>query len=136
MSNHPFSLSVIATAVLYVCYSTNAVAETVTESIDKINNQLELQQSSISQYHYRQSDIVLGLAGATVLPATPHQNVMFTHAGATDGVAILQDGIFFSPAPYSGQHLVLQPNLLHQQQVSFTGIMRWTHPSNRLHSEP
>ena len=129
MSNHPFSLSVIATAVLYVCYSTNAVAETVTESIDKINNQLELQQSSISQYHYRQSDIVLGLVGATVLPATPHQNVMFTHAGATDGVAILQDGIFFSPAPYSGQHLVLQPNLLHQQQVSFTGMTSVTESS-------
>ncbi|AZG72443.1 TonB-dependent receptor [Shewanella livingstonensis] len=129
MSNHPFSLSVIAAAVLYVCHSTNAVAETVTESIDKINSQLDLQQSSISQFNYRQSDITLGLTGATVLPAIPHQDVAITHAGATDGVAILQDGIFFSPAPYSGQHLALQPNLQHQQKVSFSGMTNVTESS-------
>jgi Fe(3+) dicitrate transport protein len=122
MSNHPFSLSVIAAAVLYVCHSTNAVAETVTESIDNLNNQLDLQQSSVSQFHYRHSDITLGLTGASVLPATPHQDVAITHAGAMNGVAILQDGIFFSPAPYSGQHLVLQPNLQQQQKVSFSGM--------------
>jgi Fe(3+) dicitrate transport protein len=129
MSNHPFSLSVIAAAVLYVCHSTNAVAETVTESIDNLNNQLDLQQLSISQFHYRQSDIALGLTGATVLPNGPHQDVTITHAGATDGVAILQDGIFFSPAPYSGQHLVLQPNLLHQQKVSFSSMTSVTESS-------
>ena len=129
MSNHPFSLSVIAAAVLYVCHSTNAVAETVTESIDNLNNQLDLQQLSISQFHYRQSDIALGLTGATVLPTGPHQDVTITHAGATDGVAILQDGIFFSPAPYSGQHLVLQPNLLHQQKVSFSSMTSVTESS-------
>ncbi|MGI2108035.1 TonB-dependent receptor domain-containing protein [Shewanella frigidimarina] len=129
MSNHPFSLSVIAAAVLYVCHSTNAVAETVTESIDNLNNQLDLQQSSISQFHYRQSDIALGLTGATVLPTGPNQDVTITHAGATDGVAILQDGIFFSPAPYSGQHLVLQPNLLHQQKVSFSSMTSVTESS-------
>lgn len=129
MSNHPFSLSVIAAAVLYVCHSTNAVAETVTESIDNLNNQLDLQQLSISQFHYRQSDIALGLTGATVLPTGSHQDVTITHAGATDGVAILQDGIFFSPAPYSGQHLVLQPNLLHQQKVSFSSMTSVTESS-------
>ncbi|MGI1998642.1 TonB-dependent receptor domain-containing protein [Shewanella frigidimarina] len=129
MSNHPFSLSVIAAAVLYVCHSTNAVAETVAESIDNLNNQLDLQQSSISQFHYRQSDIALGLTGATVLPTGPNQDVTITHAGATDGVAILQDGIFFSPAPYSGQHLVLQPNLLHQQKVSFSSMTSVTESS-------
>ncbi|WP_350995875.1 TonB-dependent receptor [Shewanella sp. TB7-MNA-CIBAN-0143] len=129
MSNHPFSLSVIAAAVLYVCHSTNAVAETVTESIDNLNNQLDLQQLSISQFHYRQSDIALGLTGATVLPTGPHQDVTITHAGATDGVAILQDGIFFSPAPYSGQHLVLQPNLLHQQKVFFSSMTSVTESS-------
>jgi Fe(3+) dicitrate transport protein len=129
MSNHPFSLSVIAAAVLYVCHSTNAVAETVTESIDNLNNQLDLQQLSISQFHYRQSDIALGLTGATVLPNGPHQDVTITHAGATDGVAILQDGIFFSPAPYSGQHLVLQPNLLHQQKVFFSSMTSVTESS-------
>ncbi|PKI08077.1 TonB-dependent receptor, partial [Shewanella sp. 11B5] len=129
MSNHPFSLSVIAAAVLYVCHSTNAVAETVTESIDNLNNQLDLQQSSISQFHYRQSDIALGLTGATVLPTGPNQDITITHAGATDGVAILQDGIFFSPAPYSGQHLVLQPNLMHQQKVSFSSMTSVTESS-------
>jgi Fe(3+) dicitrate transport protein len=129
MSNHPFSLSVLAAAVLYVCHSTNAVAETVTESIDNLNNQLDLQQSSISQFHYRQSDIALGLTGATVLPTGSHQDVTITHAGAIDGVAILQDGIFFSPAPYSGQHLVLQPNLLHQQKVSFSSMTSVTESS-------
>ncbi|WP_137226184.1 TonB-dependent receptor [Shewanella sp. MEBiC00475] len=129
MSNHPFSLSVIAAAVLYVCHSTNAVAETVTESIDNINNQLDLQQSSVSLFHYRQNDIVLGLAGATILPPAPHQDVTITHAGATDGVAILQDGVFFSPAPYSGTQLVLQPNLKQQQKVSFTGMTSVTESS-------
>jgi len=129
MSNHPFSLSVIAAAVLYVCHSTNAIAETVTESIDNVNNQVDLQQSSVSQYHYRDSDITLGLTGATVLPATPHQDVAVTYAGATDGIAILQDGIFFSPAPYSGQYLVLQPNLHHQQSVSFSGMTSVTESS-------
>jgi Fe(3+) dicitrate transport protein len=101
----------------------------VTESIDNLNNQLDLQQLSISQFHYRQSDIALGLTGATVLPNGPHQDVTITHAGATDGVAILQDGIFFSPAPYSGQHLVLQPNLLHQQKVSFSSMTSVTESS-------
>lgn len=129
MSNHPFSLSVIAAAVLYVCHSTNAVAETVTESIDNLNNQLDLQQSSISQFHYRQSNIALGLTGATVLPTAPHQDVTITNAGATDGVAIFQDGVFFSPAPYSGQNLVLQPNLLHQNKVSFSSMTSVTESS-------
>ena len=122
MSYHPFGLSVIAAAVLLACHSPHAVAQTVTESIDKANNQVDLQQSSQKQFHYRQSDIALGLTGATVLPKAPNANVELMHRGVSDGVAIMQDGIFFSPAPYSGQNIVLQPNLQQQQSVTLSSM--------------
>ncbi|GGQ33553.1 TonB-dependent receptor [Shewanella litoralis] len=122
MSNHPFGLSIIAAAVLFACHSTQAFAETVTESIDKANNQIDLQQSTQKAFHYRQSDIALGLTGATVLPSAPNANVELMHRGVSDGVAVLQDGIFFSPAPYSGQNLVLQPNLQQQQSVTLSSM--------------
>ncbi|MGX9461161.1 TonB-dependent receptor domain-containing protein [Shewanella sp. A14] len=129
MSNCSLRLSVIAAAVLYVFHLTNAVAETVTESIDNLNNQLDLQSLKTGRFHYRQSEVALGLTGITVLPTTSHQDVTVTHAGATDGIAILQDGIFFSPAPYSGQHLTLQPNLQLQQHVVFSGMTSVTESS-------
>ncbi|GGB68000.1 TonB-dependent receptor [Shewanella inventionis] len=122
MSNHPFGLSVIAAAVFFACHSTQAVAETVTESIDKANNQLDIAQSSQHQFHYRQSDIAIGLTGATVLPGASQANLELMHRGVSDGVAIMQDGIFFSPAPYSGQNLVLQPNLQQQQSATLSGM--------------
>jgi Fe(3+) dicitrate transport protein len=122
MSNNPFCLSVIAAAVLFACHSSQALAETVTESIDKVNNQIDLQQSTQKAFHYRQSDIALGLTGVTVLPTAPNANVELMHRGVSDGVAVLQDGIFFSPAPYSGQNLVLQPNLQQQQSVTLSSM--------------
>ncbi|GGP64993.1 TonB-dependent receptor [Shewanella algicola] len=122
MSNHPFSLSLIAVAVLFACHSSDAAAETVTESIDKANNHLELKQSTQTAFHYRQSDIAIGLTGATVLPTATNKDVELMHRGVSDGVAVMQDGIFFSPAPYSGQNLVIQPNMLHQQSVTLSSM--------------
>ncbi len=117
MSKSQFSLSVIASAVLFVCHSGSTyAAASVTAAMDESNNSVILTQPQTASLHYRDSDIPLALSGMTVLPT--NQTTTVTHRGAINGVAVTQDRVSFSPSPYAAPHLVLQPNLVLQESIA------------------
>jgi Fe(3+) dicitrate transport protein len=118
MSDRSFSVSMVASAVLLLLGSFPSVASTVTESIEDKNSRIDLQQDGVPIFHYRQSANVLAKAGVTVLPNVEDAPNAISIRGATNGVAILQDNIFYLAAPYSGQNLVAQPNLFFQSAIS------------------
>ncbi|MFC1518233.1 TonB-dependent receptor [Pseudomonadota bacterium] len=127
MSKGQFSLSVIASAVLFVCHSSSFAASSVTASLDESNNTVVLDQPQTAPFHYRSSTIPLALSGMTIMPAAMGQTTDISHRGAVNGIAISQDRVSFSPSPYSAPHLVLQPNLALQTQVttaSMTGVTK------------
>ncbi|WP_285163177.1 TonB-dependent receptor [Shewanella goraebulensis] len=119
MSKSQFSLSVIASAVLFVCHSGSSFAATsVTASMDESNNTVVLNQPQTAPLHYRDSTIPLAFSGMTVLPNSHGQATDVTHRGAMNGIAITQDRVSFSPSPYAAPQLVLQPNLALQSKIS------------------
>ncbi|WP_144210505.1 TonB-dependent receptor [Shewanella donghaensis] len=123
MSKGQFSLSVIASAVLFVCHSSASFAATsVTATMDESNNTVVLTQPQTAPMHYRSSSIPLALSGMTILPSALGQATAISHRGATTGIAISQDRVSFSPSPYAAPHLVLQPNLALQSKVAAASI--------------
>ena len=95
-----------------------SVANTVTESIEEKSSHIDLQQADIALFHYRESANVLAKAGVTVHPSADNITNPISVRAATNGVAIMQDNIFYSAAPYSGQNIVSQPNLFFQSTLS------------------
>lgn len=70
---------------------------------------------------YHSDDEVLALsrlAGLTLLPADRSNNpASLSVRAANQGIAVLQDRVYFAPAPYSAPQLQPLPNILQQQSV-------------------
>lgn len=118
MSERLFSVSIIASAVMLMLTPSLSHANTVTEDIERKSSSVDLTQSDIQVFHYRNSSNALAQTGVTVQPAQPHKANAISVRGASNGAVLTQDNIFYSPAPYSGQNLVLQPNLFFHHSIS------------------
>ncbi|PTA51116.1 TonB-dependent receptor [Shewanella morhuae] len=114
MSTHYFTVSLCAISVSLAC-SSNILAD------DLHSQLLELNELN-SAFHSSASSLALEqLTPLTVLPADLSGNpANISMRSASQGVAILQDRVYFSPAPYAAPQLQLLPNLLQQQNVTAT----------------
>lgn len=116
MSSHYFAVSLTAAAVSLVC--SNVLSA----------NPLYYQTLELSELHdnYHSSDDVMTLShlnSLTLLPADHSGNTANVGMrSASQGVAVMQDRVYFSPAPYSAPQLQLLPHLLQQQSVTVTPL--------------
>lgn len=116
MSSHYFAVSLTAAAVSLVC--SNVLSA----------NPLYYQTLELSELHdnYHSSDDVMMLShlnSLTLLPADHSGNTANVGMrSASQGVAVMQDRVYFSPAPYSAPQLQLLPHLLQQQSVTVTPL--------------
>ncbi|MCW3171897.1 TonB-dependent receptor [Shewanella subflava] len=118
MSDRSFRVSMVASAVVFILSSFPSMADTVTESFEAKNSHIDMGQADVSLFHYRQSSNLLAQTGVTVHPNIANADNVISIRGATNGVAVMQDNIFYSAAPYSAQNLVSLPNLFFQSSVS------------------
>ncbi|NKF49671.1 TonB-dependent receptor [Shewanella sp. WXL01] len=115
MSSRPFSLTTVACAILALVNSPLAhSAEQQKEQVSRAD--VDVTQD-MGAFQYRSTEMALAQSGVVVLPASSYQANTVVNRGAVNGVAQTQDGIFFSPAPYSAD-LVIAPNLFFQQSVN------------------
>ncbi|GMA80997.1 hypothetical protein GCM10025855_05300 [Shewanella glacialipiscicola] len=114
MPTHYFTVSLCAISVSLAC-SNNAFAD------DLYSQLLELNKLN-STFHSSQSSLALEqLTPLTVLPADLSGNpASISMRSTSQGIAVLQDRVYFSPAPYAAPQLQLLPNLLQQQSVNAT----------------
>lgn len=120
MPSRYFSISLCAIAVSLV-YSSSALAD------DLHGQSLDLNKFNASFHSTYDSLALRQLMGLTVLPADLAGNpASISMRSASQGVAILQDRVYFSPAPYSAPQLQLLPNLLQQQSVTVTPMANMT----------
>ena len=118
MSDRSFSVSMVASAVVLILGSFPSMADTVTESFETKNSHIDMGQADVSLFHYRQSSNLLAQTGVTVHPNVANADNAISIRGATNGIAVMQDNIFYSAAPYSAQNLVSLPNLFFQSSLS------------------
>ncbi len=114
MPSRYFTVSLCAISVSLACSST-------TFADDLHSQMLELNKLN-DTFHSTSNRLALGqLTALTVLPADLSGNpASISMRSATQGIAVLQDRVYFSPAPYSAPQLQLLPNLLQQQSVTAT----------------
>ncbi|EHC07771.1 TonB-dependent receptor [Shewanella baltica OS625] len=114
MPSRYFTVSLCAISVSLACSNT-------TFADDFHSQMLELNQVN-DTFHSTADSLALGqLTALTVLPADLNGNpASINMRSASQGVAVLQDRVYFSPAPYSAPQLQLLPNLLQQQSVTVT----------------
>ncbi|MGI1987441.1 TonB-dependent receptor domain-containing protein [Shewanella glacialipiscicola] len=114
MPSRYFTVSLCAISVSLACSNT-------TFADDFHSQMLELNQLN-DTFHSTADSLALGqLTALTVLPADLNGNpASINMRSASQGVAVLQDRVYFSPAPYSAPQLQLLPNLLQQQSVTVT----------------
>ncbi|MGL5048007.1 MAG: TonB-dependent receptor, partial [Shewanella sp.] len=114
MPSRYFTVSLCAISVSLACSST-------TFADDLHRQMLELNKLN-DTYHSTSDPLALGqLTALTVLPADISGNpASISMRSATQGVAVLQDRVYFSPAPYSAPQLQLLPNMLQQHSVTVT----------------
>ncbi|GAA0785151.1 MULTISPECIES: TonB-dependent receptor [Pseudomonadati] len=118
MSERSFSVSMVASAVVLILGSFPSIADTLTESFEEKNSHIDLGQADVSLFHYRQSSNLLAQSGVTVHPSVANADNPISIRGASNGIAVMQDNIFYSAAPYSAKNLVSLPNLFFQSSVS------------------
>jgi len=118
MSDRSFRVSMVASAVVFILSSFPSMADTVTESFEAKNSHIDMGQADVSLFNYRQSSNLLAQTGVSVHPNIANADNVISIRGATNGVAVMQDNIFYSAAPYSAQNLVSLPNLFFQSSVS------------------
>lgn len=112
MSNHYVTVSLNAAVVALVC--SNVLSA----------NPLYYQTLELSELNdnYHSNDDVMALShlnSLTLLPADHSGNTAnVSMRSASQGVAVMQDRVYFSPAPYSAPQLQLLPHLLQQQRVT------------------
>ncbi|MBR9726433.1 TonB-dependent receptor domain-containing protein [Shewanella intestini] len=114
MSSRSFSLTFIASSLLALLHCPSVVAND-TSTMSAIN-QVNIEKD-LGAYHYRDSETGAAQGGVVVLPAANYHPNTLVNRGAVNGVAVMQDRIFYSPAPYSG-NLTLAPNLFFQDHLS------------------
>lgn len=117
MSTRPCAMSYIAVAVSLV-YFPFADSSTLNH-VDPDAHILLLGPTVTDVYHSDDEALALSrLAGLTLLSADRNGNpASLSVRAASQGVAILQDRVYVSPAPYSAPQLQLLPNILQQQSV-------------------
>ncbi|MCK7629951.1 TonB-dependent receptor [Shewanella sp. JNE10-2] len=116
----------------YFILSFCAVAVSVHYSSHLFANPLDSQTINLYEVNdiYHSSDDVIALSRLktlTILPADHSGNpANISMRSVSQGVAVLQDRVYFSPAPYSAPQLQLLPNLLQQQSVTVTPLSEMT----------
>ncbi|MFB2648635.1 TonB-dependent receptor domain-containing protein [Shewanella mangrovisoli] len=80
------------------------------------------------QYHSSDDGMQLSYLNSLTLLRADHSGntANISMRSASQGVAVMQDRVYFSPAPYSAPQLQLLPNLLLQQNVTSTPLADMT----------
>ncbi|MCL1141478.1 TonB-dependent receptor [Shewanella gaetbuli] len=118
MSKRSFSISLVASAVAIMLGSASSYATTTNDAFTDKHSVIDLKQQNIAMFHYRDTDNALAQAGVTVHPDVPHADNPISIRGALNGVAVMQDNIFYSAAPYSGQNLTALPNVFFHDSLT------------------
>lgn len=81
-----------------------------------------------NQYHSSDDGMQLSYLNSLTLQRGDHSGntANISMRSASQGVAVMQDRVYFSPAPYSAPQLQLLPNLLLQQNVTSTPLADMT----------
>ncbi|GGI72601.1 TonB-dependent receptor domain-containing protein [Shewanella gelidii] len=107
MLKRGFRLSASAAAVLMVCQPAMAAEES------------ELAASVADAFHYQSNrEAIAFLPGVTVFSGASSVTPFISH-GAASGIAVLQDRIYYSPAPYSSPGTWSQP-VKRQQSIAYS----------------
>ncbi|MCH1929196.1 TonB-dependent receptor [Shewanella sp. A25] len=111
MSHRYFAVSLTALAVSFACVKPLQASPFYSQTID-------LQQAN-SSYHTLDDAIMLSqLSAVSVLSADHSGNsAKISMRSVSEGIAVMQDRVYFSPAPYSAPQLQLLPHLMQQQSV-------------------
>ncbi|MEJ6518642.1 TonB-dependent receptor [Shewanella bicestrii] len=120
MSSRYFVMSLTALAVSCVYPNTLNANPLHSQTLDliELNN----------QYHSSDDGMQLSYLNSLTLLRADHSgnSANISMRSASQGVAVMQDRVYFSPAPYSAPQLQLLPNLLLQQNVTSTPLANMT----------
>ena len=116
MSSRYFVISLTALAVSCVYTNPLNANPLYSQTLDliELNN----------QYHSSDDGMQLSYLNSLTLQRGDHSGntANISMRSASQGVAVMQDRVYFSPAPYSAPQLQLLPNLLLQQNVTSTPL--------------
>lgn len=116
MSSRYFVISMTALAVSCVYTNPLNANPLYSQTLDliELNN----------QYHSSDDGMQLSYLNSLTLQRGDHSgnSANISMRSASQGVAVMQDRVYFSPAPYSAPQLQLLPNLLLQQNVTSTPL--------------
>ncbi|WP_133178592.1 TonB-dependent receptor domain-containing protein [Shewanella decolorationis] len=120
MSSRYFVISMTALAVSCVYTNPLNANPLYSQTLDliELNN----------QYHSSDDGMQLSYLNSLTLQRGDHSGntANISMRSASQGVAVMQDRVYFSPAPYSAPQLQLLPNLLLQQNVTSTPLADMT----------
>ena len=120
MSSRYFVISLTALAVSCVYTNPLNANPLYSQTLDliELNN----------QYHSSDDGMQLSYLNSLTLQRGDHSGntANISMRSASQGVAVMQDRVYFSPAPYSAPQLQLLPNLLLQQNVTSTPLADMT----------